>query len=123
MDTGFRRSVVALVLTGVGIAAAPRNPDSAESLARVRLVVTTRAATAAITIGGATIASYISSVLDGPPTASASLTGRTLQLSGNAGSPPKLASTSSSLTSCLAADRVEPGPLTRAPTRRSNCIR
>src|SRR5207247_3501311 len=83
MNSGFRRGVVVLALVGAGVAAAPRNPDPAESLARVRLVVTTRAPTAAITVGGATIASYISSVLDGPPTVSASRTGRTLQLSGN----------------------------------------
>lgn len=80
---GFRRGVFALAIAGAGIAAAARNPDPAENLARVRLVVTTKAATAAITVGGATIASYISSVLDGPPAVSVSRTGRTLQLSGN----------------------------------------
>jgi hypothetical protein len=83
MRSGFRRGVVALALAGVGVAAAQRNPQPAESLARVRLVVTTKAATAAITVGGATIASYISSVLDGPPAVSVSRTGRTLQLSAN----------------------------------------
>jgi hypothetical protein len=81
--SGFRVGMVVLALGGAGVAAAPPNPDPAESLARVRLVVTTRAATAAITAGGATIASYISSVLDGPPAVSVSRTGRTLQLSGN----------------------------------------
>jgi hypothetical protein len=83
MHSGVRRGLVALALAGFGVAAAPGNRDPAEPLARVRLVVTTRAATAAITVGGATIASYLSSVLDGPPAVSVSRTGRTLQLSGN----------------------------------------
>src|SRR5437762_4520565 len=86
--SGFRLVVVVLALGGAAVAAAPPNPDPAESLARVRLVVTTRAATAAITAGGATIASYISSVLDGPPAVSVSRTGRTLQLSGNVPGQP-----------------------------------
>jgi hypothetical protein len=75
--------VVALAFAGLGGAAGVRIPDPADNLARVRLVVTTRAATAAITVDGATIASYLSSVLDGPSSVSASLTGRTLQLSRN----------------------------------------
>lgn len=75
--------VVALAFAGFGGAAVGRNPDPAENLARVRLVVTTSGATAAITVDGATIASYVSAVLDGPPSVSASLTGRTLQLSRN----------------------------------------
>ena len=94
---GFRRWVFALALAGVGMAAAPRNPDPAESLARVRLIVTTKAATAAVTVDGATIASYISSVLDGSPAVSVSRTGRTLRLSGNVpGQSAEAASTSSS---------------------------
>jgi hypothetical protein len=75
--------VVALALAGFDMAAIVRTPDPAENLARVRLVVTAKAATAAITVGGATIASYISAVLDGPPAVYASRTGRTLQLSRN----------------------------------------
>jgi hypothetical protein len=75
--------VVALALAGAGVAAVPPARDPAGSLARVRLVVTTKARSVAITVGDATIASYISSVLDGPPAVSVSRTGRTLQLSGN----------------------------------------
>ena len=81
--TGLSRRLAALAFAGFGLAAVVRNPDPAENLARVRLVVTTTAASAAITVDGATIASYVSAVLDGPPTASASLTGRTLLLSRN----------------------------------------
>src|SRR5437773_4749412 len=77
------RRWVALAFAGFGLAAVVRNPDPADNLARVRLVVTTTAASAAITVDGATIASYVSSVLDGPPAVSASLTGRTLLLSRN----------------------------------------
>ena len=83
MLTRFRHAAAVLALAGAGLAAGPRDPDPAEQLARVRLVVTTKAATVAITVGGATIASYISSVLDGPPTLTPSRTGRTLQLSRN----------------------------------------
>jgi hypothetical protein len=83
MGVGFGRALVAVALAGAGLAGAPPNPDQAESLARVRLVVTTKAATAAITVGGATVASYISFVLDGPSAVTVSRTGRTLQLSGN----------------------------------------
>src|SRR5258707_1300148 len=82
MHTGCRQCVIVLALAGAGLAGA-RNPDPDEQLARVRLIVTTKAATVAITVGGATIASYISSVLDGPPAVTPSRTGRTLQLSRN----------------------------------------
>jgi hypothetical protein len=83
MHTGFRQAAIVLALAGAALAAGARDPDPAEQLARVRLVVTTKAATVAITVGGATIASFISSVLDGPPTVTPSRTGRTLQLSRN----------------------------------------
>jgi len=71
-----------LALAGAGLAGAP-NPEPDEQLARVRLIVTTRAANAAITVSGAIIASYIPSVLDGAPAVTPSRTGRTLQLSRN----------------------------------------
>jgi len=85
MHTGCRQGVglIVLALGAFGLSAAVRIPDPDEQLARVRLIVTTKAATAAITAEGATIASYISSVLDGPPAVTASRTGRTLQLSRN----------------------------------------
>jgi glycosyl hydrolase family 99 len=83
MHTGCRQGVIALALGAFGVSAAVRAPDPVEQLARVRLVVTTQAAAVAITVDGATIASYISSVLDGPPAVTLSRTGRTLQLSRN----------------------------------------
>jgi hypothetical protein len=80
--------LAALAFAGFGLAAVVRNPDPAHNLARVRLVVTTTAASAAITVDGATIASYLSSVVDGPPSVSASLTGPTLLLSRNVAGQP-----------------------------------
>ena len=82
MHAGLRGGAFVLALAGAGLAGA-RNPEPDEQLARVRLIVTTRAANAAITVGGAIIASYISSVLDGAPAVTPSRTGRTLQLSRN----------------------------------------
>ena len=82
MQAGLRGGAIVLALAGAGLAGAPGSePD--EQLARVRLIVTTTAANAAITVGGATIASYISSVIDGAPSVTPSRTGRTLQLSRN----------------------------------------
>jgi glycosyl hydrolase family 99 len=85
MHTRHRWGVIVLALAGAGLAAGVRDPDPAEQLARVRLIVTTKAASVAITVGNATIASYIPAVLDGPPTLTPSRTGRTLQLSRNVG--------------------------------------
>jgi hypothetical protein len=83
MRPGPRRRLLALAFAGLSGAAVVRNPDPAENLARVRLVVTTKATAAAITVDGATIASYLSSVLDGSPAVSTSLTGSPLQISRN----------------------------------------
>jgi hypothetical protein len=80
---GFRQGVTVVALAAVGVSAAMRAPDPGEQFVRVRLIVTTKAATVAVTVGGATIASYIPSVLDGPPALTLSRTGRTLQLSRN----------------------------------------
>lgn len=65
----------------VGAATTASDSDPARNLARVRLVVSTRAATAAITIGGAAIASYISAPLDVGGATRTTHTGDTLQLS------------------------------------------
>jgi hypothetical protein len=75
--------MIDLALAGISATGAVQTPDSAERFARVRLVVTTTAAAAAVTVGDARVASYISSVLDGPPAVSVSRTGGTLQLSRN----------------------------------------
>jgi hypothetical protein len=83
MDPRFRLGMIALALAGISATGAVQTPDSAERFARVRLVVTTTAAAAAVTVGDARIASYVSSVLDGPPAVSVSRTGGTLQLSRN----------------------------------------
>src|SRR5205814_5210544 len=59
----------------------PRADDPAQNLARVRLLVATTAATTDVTVSGASIASYISAVLDGPDGTRASRTGATLRMS------------------------------------------
>ena len=87
MHAGLRGGVIVLALAGAALASA-RDPEPDEQLARVRLVVTTRAASAAITVGGATIASYVSSVLAGVPSVTPSRTGGTLQLSRNVPGQP-----------------------------------
>jgi Glycosyl hydrolase family 99 len=70
----------------VGVAAAAgiaQQTATEERLARVRLVVTTRAGGAAVSVRSATVASYIAAVNSGPPSATVSRTGRVLQLSRN----------------------------------------
>ena len=53
------------------------------NLARVRLIVSTKAATADVTIDGPTIASYLSTVIAGAPSVRSSQTGQTLRVSRN----------------------------------------
>jgi hypothetical protein len=85
---GLSLLTVALAFGVFSRAAAVGNPDPADHLARVRLVVTTSASATSVTVDGATVASYLSAVLVGSTSVSASLTGRTLQLSGNAARQP-----------------------------------
>jgi hypothetical protein len=60
------------------------NPDPAQNLARVRLFVQTKAAITDVTVSGATIASYISTVLDGPAGTRSSQTGQTMRTTNGA---------------------------------------
>jgi Glycosyl hydrolase family 99 len=85
---GVSLLIAALALAGLAGAAAERRSDPADNLARVRLVVTTSASAASVTVDGATVASYLSAVVGGPAPVSASLTGRTLALSGNLARQP-----------------------------------
>jgi hypothetical protein len=80
--------IAALALAGVAVGTVERRSDPADNLARVRLVVTTSAAAASVTVDGATVASYLSAVVGGPAPVSASLTGRTLEMSGNLARQP-----------------------------------
>ncbi|HJZ72126.1 MAG TPA: endo-1,3-alpha-glucanase family glycosylhydrolase [Vicinamibacterales bacterium] len=82
MVRGFRSAVLALALS-IGAVAVAQRLEPTESLARVRLILTTKAAAAQITVSGATVASYIAGVNAGPPSATVSQTGRQLQLSRN----------------------------------------
>jgi len=58
-------------------------PEPGEHLARVRVIVTTTSASAAVAVDGVRLASFLPSVLDGPPALSVGRTGRTLRLSRN----------------------------------------
>ncbi len=78
-----RPSVAALVSLAVGAIVVAQRVDSADQLARARLVVTTTASTASVKVGGGTIASFISSIDSGSSSASASRTGTVLQVSRN----------------------------------------
>jgi glycoprotein endo-alpha-1,2-mannosidase len=79
-----RQCVIVLALAGAGLAAATAaDPDPGDQLARVRVIVTTQAANVSLTVRDATIASYLSTALDGPASLTLSRTGRTLQLSRN----------------------------------------
>jgi len=83
MSAGVRAAcagLIAAVATAAGVA---QQRASEESLARVRLVVTTRAGGAAVTVRAATVASFIAAVNSGPASTTVSRTGRALQVSRN----------------------------------------
>ena len=79
--------VLALAVAGLA-AATVQDPPPGDQLARARVIVATRAANVSITVRGATIASYLPTALDGPPSLALSRTGRTLQLSRNIAGQP-----------------------------------
>ena len=81
-------ALVALALTSAGLTAAVQDADTGDQLARVRVIVSTRAANTAVTVRGATIASYLPAILDGPAAVTVSRTGRALQLSRNIAGQP-----------------------------------
>src|SRR6185503_16177934 len=83
MVTGVRHAVMLFALAVVGLTAAVKDRDTGDQLARVGVIVATRAANVAVTVRGATIASFMPSVLAGPPALTVNRTGRTLQLSRN----------------------------------------
>jgi Glycosyl hydrolase family 99 len=79
----FRSAVVAPALVCAAAVVSAQRPEPSENLARVRLLITTRAASATITVSGATVASYLATVNAGPSAATVTRTGRLLQLSRN----------------------------------------
>src|SRR4051794_32884180 len=85
MVMGIRvHAACAALIVGVGVAAGIAGQTTAdESLARVRVVVTTSAGGVAVTARGATVASYIAAVNSGPASTTVTRTGRVLQLSRN----------------------------------------
>src|SRR5256885_1762153 len=83
MRTLLHAAIVAVACACIGSAVVAQRVEPAESLARVRLVVTTRATSASVSVKGATVASYIAAVASGPPSAAVSRTGAVLQVSRN----------------------------------------
>jgi hypothetical protein len=83
MHSKFRLAAIALAFGSAAAAVRAQNVDPTESLARIRLVVTTKAAAVSVTVRGATVASYLASIGSGPPSAIVSRTGAILQLSRN----------------------------------------
>jgi len=79
----LRHAAIVLALGAAGLSAAVNDRDMGDGLARVRLIVATRAASVSVTVAGATIASYLPSILAGPAAMTVSRTGRALQLSRN----------------------------------------
>src|SRR5262252_5309755 len=88
MVGGFDSAVLALALLGVSAVVVAQRLELTEDLARVRLVLSTKAASASITVSGATVASYIAAVNSGPPSATVSQIGQVLQLSRNVAGQP-----------------------------------
>ena len=81
MRIGVRLAVIGLALGCIGQALVAQRRDPSEPLARVRVAVSTKAASASITVSGATVASYISAIDAAPPSTTTSNTGTVLQLS------------------------------------------
>jgi hypothetical protein len=80
----MERWLVAAVAVGALVRPLSANPDDpARSLSRVRLIVATTAASADVTVLGATLASHVSNVTVGVPTVRSSQTGTTLRVSRN----------------------------------------
>ncbi|HKB11884.1 MAG TPA: endo-1,3-alpha-glucanase family glycosylhydrolase [Vicinamibacterales bacterium] len=83
MGFRFRLATAGLALLLAHAIIAAQRQDPPDDLARVRLIVSTRAASATITVSGATIASFIATINSAPPSVTVSRTGRLLQLSRN----------------------------------------
>lgn len=83
MFASLGRAALLISLAAAGLSAAVKDRDTGDQLARVRVIVTTRAASVSVTVTGATIASYMPSILAGPAALTVSRTGRALQLSRN----------------------------------------
>src|SRR6476646_8059748 len=78
------RVQAACAALAIGFAAAAgiaQQTATGESLARVRIIVTTRAGGAAVSARGATVASFIAAVTSGPASTTVSRPGRVLQVS------------------------------------------
>jgi hypothetical protein len=80
----FHPAVVALAFVCAALAVAVgQRIEPTENLVRVRVILSTKAAAASITVSGATVASFIAAINAGPASATVSRTGRALQLTRN----------------------------------------
>src|SRR5262245_34043082 len=80
------RLILGSIMAALSIAASQAllSSDPARNLARVRLLVTGTAATTDVTVAGATLASYTSTVLNAADGSGASQTGQTMRMSNGA---------------------------------------
>ena len=83
MRVRVKAACAALAIGFAAAAGIAQQTTAEESLARVRIVVTTRAGGAAVSARGATVASFIAAVNSGPASTTVSRTGRVLQVSRN----------------------------------------
>jgi hypothetical protein len=83
MRTLLHVVIVGVACACIGSAVVAQRGEPAESLARVRLIITTRATSASVSVKGATVATYIAAIASGPPSATVSRIGAVLQVSRN----------------------------------------
>ena len=85
MRTLHLLAIVLIIASGLSVVA---DRDGSHTVSRIRLILSTTAATASVTVDGATLASYRPSAVIGSPGLYATHTGRTLQLSRNVAGEP-----------------------------------
>lgn len=85
MRTLHLLAIVLIIASGLSVVA---DRDGSHTVSRIRLILSATAATASVTVDGATLAIYRPSAVIGSPGLYATDTGRTLQLSRNVAGEP-----------------------------------